>query len=125
MWRVCQRSDQRLKADNPGNKCKFSHDRNIGRKVEKVNLYEDTREADKKADDMENWDEAKLRDVVNQNGRKQTNATDVRLTFHPVFSVVDGCSSSHPDCVQVLCPSNRREEIWLVVSRLFHFWICS
>ena len=28
---------------------------------------------------MENWDEAKLRDVVTQQGRKQTNATDVSV----------------------------------------------
>lgn len=27
-----------------GNKCKFSHDMNIGRKVEKKDLYSDTRE---------------------------------------------------------------------------------
>jgi hypothetical protein len=27
-----------------GNKCKFSHDMNVGRKVEKKNLYEDERE---------------------------------------------------------------------------------
>ena len=27
-----------------GNKCKFSHDLNVGRKVEKKNLYEDARE---------------------------------------------------------------------------------
>ncbi|PSR72335.1 hypothetical protein PHLCEN_2v11783 [Hermanssonia centrifuga] len=27
-----------------GNKCKFSHDMNVGRKVEKKNLYEDNRE---------------------------------------------------------------------------------
>lgn len=27
-----------------GNKCKFSHDMDVGRKVEKKNLYEDTRE---------------------------------------------------------------------------------
>ncbi len=27
-----------------GSKCKFSHDVNVGRKVEKKNLYEDTRE---------------------------------------------------------------------------------
>lgn len=27
-----------------GNKCKFSHDMNVERKVEKKNLYEDTRE---------------------------------------------------------------------------------
>ena len=27
-----------------GSKCKFSHDLNVGRKVEKKNLYEDSRE---------------------------------------------------------------------------------
>jgi hypothetical protein len=31
-----------------GNKCKFSHDKNVERKVEKVNIYEDTRKDDKK-----------------------------------------------------------------------------
>ncbi|KAK8845436.1 hypothetical protein IAR55_006149 [Kwoniella newhampshirensis] len=62
-----------------GNKCKFSHDRNVERKVEKLNIYEDTRdrEKDKKTDLMETWDEAKLRDVVDQNEKKQTNATDI------------------------------------------------
>ena len=37
-------------ADDSGNKCKFSHDPNVGRKVEKVNLYEDTREDKKKGE---------------------------------------------------------------------------
>lgn len=32
-----------------GTKCKFSHDLNVGRKAEKVNVYEDTRKDDKKA----------------------------------------------------------------------------
>lgn len=31
-----------------GNKCKFSHDVNVGRKVEKKNLYEDSREENMK-----------------------------------------------------------------------------
>jgi hypothetical protein len=33
-----------------GTKCKFSHDRNVERKVDKLNIYEDarTKEADKK-----------------------------------------------------------------------------
>ncbi|KAH3751934.1 zinc finger CCCH domain-containing protein 15-like [Dreissena polymorpha] len=46
-----------------GEKCKFSHDLNIQRKGEKRNLYEDVREDD---DKMENWDEQKLEEVVNQ-----------------------------------------------------------
>lgn len=78
-------------ADCLGNKCKFSHDLNVGRKVDKANIYADTREAKQKgqlnlhagksradrSDLMETWDEAKLRDVVNQQGSKQKNATDV------------------------------------------------
>lgn len=62
-----------------GNKCKFSHDRNVERKVEKLNIYEDARskENDKKTDLMEDWDEEKLRNVVNQNQQKQKNATDI------------------------------------------------
>jgi hypothetical protein len=33
-----------------GNKCKFSHDPNVGRKVDKVNIYEDQREDKKKGE---------------------------------------------------------------------------
>ena len=33
-----------------GNKCKFSHDLNVGRKVEKVNLYADVREDKQKGE---------------------------------------------------------------------------
>jgi hypothetical protein len=46
-----------------GDKCKFSHDVNIARKSEKINLYEDTRDGQ---DTMDNWDEAQLEDVVNK-----------------------------------------------------------
>eukprot|EP01111_Echinosteliopsis_oligospora_P004143 TRINITY_DN1655_c0_g1_i1.p1 TRINITY_DN1655_c0_g1~~TRINITY_DN1655_c0_g1_i1.p1 ORF type:complete len:360 (-),score=150.73 TRINITY_DN1655_c0_g1_i1:118-1197(-) len=50
-----------------GAKCKYSHDLNISRKVEKIDIYSDRR--DDKAETMENWDEAKLQEVV---GQKQT-----------------------------------------------------
>ncbi|CAK9787010.1 hypothetical protein CC85DRAFT_288280 [Cutaneotrichosporon oleaginosum] len=61
-----------------GAKCKFSHDPNVGRKAEKMNLYEDAREGeDKNTDTMDTWDEAKLNEVVTQNGRKQKNTTDI------------------------------------------------
>ncbi|RXK39105.1 cytoplasmic protein [Tremella mesenterica] len=64
--------------EKEGNKCKFSHDLNVGRKVEKVNLYQDTRETEKeKADLMETWDDEKLKSVVAQNAKKQSNATDI------------------------------------------------
>lgn len=106
-----------------GNKCKFSHDPNVGRKVEKVNLYEDTREDKKKgesptlrwavdwqSDDMKDWDEEKLRSVVTQQESKQKTSTDVcsRIT---VRARADGL-----DRVQVLHSGCRGAEVWLVVS---------
>ncbi|XP_041374968.1 zinc finger CCCH domain-containing protein 15-like [Gigantopelta aegis] len=45
-----------------GDKCKFSHDLNISRKGEKKSVYDDVRNEDT----MENWDEAKLEDVINK-----------------------------------------------------------
>ncbi|XP_076313079.1 zinc finger CCCH domain-containing protein 15-like isoform X2 [Tachypleus tridentatus] len=43
-----------------GDKCKFSHDIDIERKSEKKSIYVDLRDEDS----MENWDEAKLKEVV-------------------------------------------------------------
>ncbi|KAH7911670.1 hypothetical protein BJ138DRAFT_1236472 [Hygrophoropsis aurantiaca] len=59
-----------------GNKCKFSHDLNVGRKVEKKNLYEDSRE-EKLKDTMENWDEEKLRTVVLSKTGNPRTTTDI------------------------------------------------
>ena len=47
-----------------GNKCKFSHDPNVGRKVVKKDLYTDSRQEEKENDTMDNWDEEKLRKVI-------------------------------------------------------------
>lgn len=44
-----------------GDKCKFSHDLTIERKAEKRSLYVDMRDDD---DTMENWDEEKLKEVI-------------------------------------------------------------
>ncbi|KIY63312.1 hypothetical protein CYLTODRAFT_382490 [Cylindrobasidium torrendii FP15055 ss-10] len=63
-----------------GNKCKFSHDMNVGRKVDKKNLYEDARE-DKLADTMDKWDEAKLRDVVLSKAGNPKTTTDIVCKF--------------------------------------------
>ncbi|PAV16345.1 translation machinery-associated 46 [Pyrrhoderma noxium] len=59
-----------------GNKCKFSHDVNVGRKVEKRDLYADARE-EKMADTMESWDEAKLRTVVLSKHGNPKTTTDI------------------------------------------------
>lgn len=45
-----------------GNKCKFSHDLATERKGEKRSVYVDMRDDDE--DTMENWDEAKLNEVI-------------------------------------------------------------
>jgi len=59
-----------------GNKCKFSHDPNVGRKVEKKNLYSDTRE-EKLADTMDTWDQEKLEMVVLSKAGNPKTTTDI------------------------------------------------
>ncbi|XP_064646351.1 zinc finger CCCH domain-containing protein 15-like [Lineus longissimus] len=46
-----------------GEKCKFSHDLTLDKKAEKRSMYIDMREDE---DNMDNWDEAKLEEVVNK-----------------------------------------------------------
>lgn len=46
-----------------GAKCKFSHDLTVERKAEKRSLYVDMRDDDEN-DTMENWDEEKLKEVI-------------------------------------------------------------
>lgn len=59
-----------------GNKCKFSHDPNIGRKVEKKDLYSDAR-TEKENDTMDKWDEEKLRNVVLSKAGNPRTTTDI------------------------------------------------
>ncbi|KAH9831644.1 uncharacterized protein C8Q71DRAFT_781789 [Rhodofomes roseus] len=63
-----------------GNKCKFSHDLNVGRKVDKKNLYEDNRE-EKLLDTMDQWDEEKLRSVVLSKHGNPRTTTDIVCKF--------------------------------------------
>ncbi|KAI0671824.1 hypothetical protein C8Q78DRAFT_972582 [Trametes maxima] len=63
-----------------GSKCKFSHDLNVGRKVEKKNLYADSRE-DKSTDTMDKWDEEKLRTVVLSKSGNPRTTTDIVCKF--------------------------------------------
>ncbi|XP_028029117.1 zinc finger CCCH domain-containing protein 15 homolog [Bombyx mandarina] len=60
-----------------GDRCKFSHDLTIERKAEKRSLYVDMRDDD---DNMDNWDEDKLKEVVEKKhgeGDKQRPTTDI------------------------------------------------
>lgn len=73
-----------------GRKCKFSHDLEAARRTEKRSLYTDTREGDeeeteedsKKKDDMADWDEEKLRQVVmSKHGNPKTTTDKVCKFF--------------------------------------------
>lgn len=70
-----------------GKKCKFSHDLSVERKSEKKDIYSDSRDAqqqdiDKKNDTMDNWDEAKLRNVVlSKHGNPRTTTDKVCKYF--------------------------------------------
>jgi hypothetical protein len=72
-----------------GKKCKFSHDPNIERKGAKRDLYQDTREEeeakrkeDLQKDEMDDWDEEKLRKVVlSRHGNPKTTTDKVCKYF--------------------------------------------
>ncbi|MCJ1463446.1 hypothetical protein MMC07_002053 [Pseudocyphellaria aurata] len=68
-----------------GRKCKFSHDLAIERKGEKKDLYQDTREREeeaKKKDDMADWNEEKLRQVVlSKHGNPKTTTDKICYYF--------------------------------------------
>ncbi|KAG0672173.1 Translation machinery-associated protein 46 [Maudiozyma exigua] len=66
---------------NKGSKCKFSHDLNVGRRVEKKDLYQDARQ-EKEQDTMDNWDEEKLRKVIlSKHGNPKTTTDKVCKYF--------------------------------------------
>lgn len=55
-----------------GDKCKFSHDLTIERKAEKRSLYCDMREGEGENDTMDQWDEEKLKQVIQKkHGEKE------------------------------------------------------
>ncbi|KAF2667694.1 zinc finger-containing protein [Microthyrium microscopicum] len=74
---------QFFKAGNceKGKKCKFSHDLTVERKVEKKSLYTDTNKEEKEKDEMANWDEEKLREVVKSKGGNPRTTTDKVCKF--------------------------------------------
>lgn len=64
-----------------GKKCKFSHDLAVERKTEKKDLYNDARQEEKKEDNMEDWDEEKLRKVVLSKHGNPKTTTDIVCKF--------------------------------------------
>jgi len=75
-----------------GKKCKFSHDPEVERKVEKRNLYQDSRgeeEEVKKQETSADWDEEKLRSVVLSKKGNQRSSTDKVCKFF-IEAIEDG-----------------------------------
>lgn len=75
-----------------GKKCKFSHDPDMDRKVEKRNLYQDTRAEEdekKKQETSADWDEEKLRSVVLSKKGNQRTTTDKVCKFF-IQAIEDG-----------------------------------
>ncbi|CAG8451994.1 5742_t:CDS:2 [Dentiscutata heterogama] len=61
-----------------GDKCKFSHDLNVERKVQKIDIYTDARnEEEKKDDTMDKWDQKKLEQVVTSKHGNPKTTTDI------------------------------------------------
>uniref|UniRef100_A0A0K0D3A5 Zinc finger CCCH domain-containing protein 15 homolog n=1 Tax=Angiostrongylus cantonensis TaxID=6313 RepID=A0A0K0D3A5_ANGCA len=63
-----------------GAKCKFSHDLAMEQKTQKKNLYVDSRDLKEEDDNVENWDNEKLNDVVNKKhgeANKKLNQTTI------------------------------------------------
>eukprot|EP00008_Paramoeba_atlantica_P012336 CAMPEP_0201477752 /NCGR_PEP_ID=MMETSP0151_2-20130828/2724_1 /ASSEMBLY_ACC=CAM_ASM_000257 /TAXON_ID=200890 /ORGANISM="Paramoeba atlantica, Strain 621/1 / CCAP 1560/9" /LENGTH=415 /DNA_ID=CAMNT_0047858581 /DNA_START=64 /DNA_END=1311 /DNA_ORIENTATION=- len=61
-----------------GNKCRYSHDKTVLRKVNKIDMYTDVRKDEKEKDTMDKWSQDQLEDVVRQkqgklNSNLQTN----------------------------------------------------
>jgi len=66
-----------------GSKCKFSHDLATEKKAEKRSMYVDMRDGDEN-DNMDNWDDEKLKDVVNKKhgeNDKKHPTTDIICKF--------------------------------------------
>ncbi|EEE55635.1 hypothetical protein OsJ_03984 [Oryza sativa Japonica Group] len=69
-----------------GFKCKFSHDLNVQRKGEKIDIYTDKRDAET----MEDWDQETLEKVVASKGAEyqQNKPTDIQLLGCPLGHIV-------------------------------------
>jgi hypothetical protein len=75
-----------------GKKCKFAHNLDVERKVEKRDLYQDTRAEDeekKKQETSADWDEEKLRSVVLSKKGNQRTTTD-KVCKYFIQAIEDG-----------------------------------
>ncbi|KAI4470480.1 zinc finger-containing protein p48znf [Holotrichia oblita] len=68
-----------------GDKCKFSHDLSIERKAEKRSLYVDMRDSDDPEETMENWDEDKLKEVIEKKHGKDKKMPTTDIVLHEIL----------------------------------------
>lgn len=67
-----------------GDKCKFSHDLTVERKAEKRSMYVDMRDED--GETMENWDEDKLKEVIEKkHGKAAKMPTTEIVRFYSIY----------------------------------------
>ncbi|GJW25266.1 zinc finger CCCH domain-containing protein 11-like protein [Tanacetum coccineum] len=104
-----------------GFKCKFSHDLNVQRKGEKIDIFSDTRDEGT----MEDWDLETLAKVVESKGKEynQNKPTDIVyflsscfLTHHPIHVVVWMCFMWDAVCKHFLDAVEKKQYGW--------FWVC-
>lgn len=62
----------------PENKCKFSHDPAVEKKAAKRNMFENEKDTEEDEDNMDDWDDDKLADVISKkHGAEKSNETDI------------------------------------------------
>jgi hypothetical protein len=111
-----------------GTKCKFSHDPDVGRKVEKKNLYQDSREEKMAglclltamrvliliipggANTMDKWDDEKLAQVILSKAGNPRTTTDVRIQVF-YCGQVQRDNTNPSDCLQTFYPGDRISSI--------------
>ena len=64
-----------------GEKCKYSHDPQVGRKGAKLDVYQDRREKVKNEETNEDWDEETLQNVVATKGKGQKIQSNIICKF--------------------------------------------
>ncbi|KAH7537346.1 hypothetical protein FEM48_Zijuj03G0082800 [Ziziphus jujuba var. spinosa] len=98
-----------------GFKCKFSHDLNVQRKGEKIDIYSDKRDGE---DTMEDWDQEKLEKVVESKTKEynQNKPTEIVCSFSKLESFEHIFQMTGLVCKYFLDAVEKKQYGW--------FWVC-
>ncbi|KAK2979336.1 hypothetical protein RJ640_013300 [Escallonia rubra] len=94
-----------------GFKCKFSHDLNVQRKGEKIDIYSDKRDDET----MEDWDQETLEKVVESKGKEYNQNKPTEITTYEGWQPLEGIHNSRV-CKQFLEAVEKKQYGW--------FWAC-